>query len=295
MLMTLKADYIKGDGLALKKASILFALITTLTLAGCSNTNHSSKSISSTETSSQAQKGFSGKTFKNSDGSITITKVETTKTTNPSVQGEVKAVLFIGKFTNNSNETQTPNDFWAQYIKAYGVNKKSDSDLIGSGLQINTPYDDLYDAASDKVHSGKTVEFMIGYQVDNLSTKYKLVPRTKSLDELKPTLTLNAKSIDVSNLNKDNVTSETSTSQESESPTESSSLSSSNSDSTQANSSSGDELPPFDGTLTDFVNKYGVTPVVYKVQHFGMTPMEALKSTPDDLQTSGEIQTEAGY
>lgn len=55
------------------------------------------------------------------------------------------------------------------------------------------------------------------------------------------------------------------------------------------------DLPPFDGTLSDFVNKYGVTPVVYKVQHYGMSVDEALKSTPDKLQTSGETQTEAGY
>lgn len=55
------------------------------------------------------------------------------------------------------------------------------------------------------------------------------------------------------------------------------------------------DLPPFDGTLSDFVNKYGVTPAVYKVQHYGMSVDEALKSTPDELQTSGEIQTEAGY
>lgn len=55
------------------------------------------------------------------------------------------------------------------------------------------------------------------------------------------------------------------------------------------------DLPPFDGTLSDFVNKYGVTPVVYKVQHYGMSVDEALQSTPDELQTSGEIQTEAGY
>ncbi len=55
------------------------------------------------------------------------------------------------------------------------------------------------------------------------------------------------------------------------------------------------DLPPFNGTLSDFVNKYGVTPVVYKVQHYGMSVDEALQSTPDELQTSGEIQTEAGY
>lgn len=70
----------------------------------------------------------------------------------------------------------------------------------------------------------------------------------------------------------------------------------SNSEQQQASSQpSNGELPPFDGTLTDFLNKYGMTPAAYKVQHFGMTPMEALQSTPDILETSGEIQTEGGY
>lgn len=70
----------------------------------------------------------------------------------------------------------------------------------------------------------------------------------------------------------------------------------SNSEQQQAGSQpSNGELPPFDGTLTDFLNKYGMTPAAYKVQHFGITPMEALQSTPDILETSGEIQTEGGY
>lgn len=70
----------------------------------------------------------------------------------------------------------------------------------------------------------------------------------------------------------------------------------SNSEQQQAGSQpSNGELPPFDGTLTDFLNKYGMTPAAYKVQHLGMTPMEALQSTPDILETSGEIQTEGGY
>lgn len=296
--MILKLIKLKGDDLALKKASILFALIAVLTLSGCSNTNIPNKATSSERTSSQSQKGFSGKTFKNDDGSITITKVETTKTTNPAVEGEIKAVLVVGKFTNNSSESQSPRDFLAQYIKVYGVGKNSDSDLGVGGLSINTPYDDLYDASSDKVHPGKTIEFMLGYQVDNLSSKYKLVARTKSLDELKPALTLDAKRIDVSDLNKSNdtlSTSTTSSDQESLAQTENTSSSSDSSNSSQESSNSNNELPPFDGTLTDFVNKYGVTPVVYKVQHFGMSPKEALESTPDELQTSGEIQTEAGY
>lgn len=84
--------------------------------------------------------------------------------------------------------------------------------------------------------------------------------------------------------------------QESSSATEDYTTSDSNSQQQQESSqTSNGELPPFDGTLTDFLNKYGMTPAAYKVQHFGMTPMEALQSTPDILETSGEIQTEVGY
>lgn len=44
--------------------------------------------------------------------------------------------------------------------------------------------------------------------------------------------------------------------------------------------------------LTDFINKYGMTPAVYKMEH-GMSERQALESTPDNMKTSGEIQT--GY
>ncbi|WP_304651680.1 hypothetical protein [uncultured Ligilactobacillus sp.] len=86
------------------------------------------------------------------------------------------------------------------------------------------------------------------------------------------------------------------TTQESSSATEYPTTSDSDSQQQQTSSQTlNGELPPFDGTLTDFLNKYGMTPAAYKVQHFGMTPMEALQSTPDILETSGEIQTEGGY
>lgn len=45
-------------------------------------------------------------------------------------------------------------------------------------------------------------------------------------------------------------------------------------------------------TLTGFLNVYGMTPAAYKVQS-GMSIEEALRSTPNDMKTSGEIQT--GY
>lgn len=43
-------------------------------------------------------------------------------------------------------------------------------------------------------------------------------------------------------------------------------------------------------TLTDFVNKYGMSPVAYKTQYYGMTQEEALRDTPDHMKTSGEMQ-----
>jgi hypothetical protein len=46
-------------------------------------------------------------------------------------------------------------------------------------------------------------------------------------------------------------------------------------------------------TFTEFINKYGMTPVSYKMQVEGMSEEEALRSTPREMKTSGELQT--GY
>ena len=44
-------------------------------------------------------------------------------------------------------------------------------------------------------------------------------------------------------------------------------------------------------TLTGFLNTYGMSPVAYKIKN-GMSAYNALKSTPDIMKTSGEMQTE---
>lgn len=44
------------------------------------------------------------------------------------------------------------------------------------------------------------------------------------------------------------------------------------------------------GNLHDFVNQYGVSPARYKMEHQGMSELEALQSTPTGMKTSGEIQ-----
>lgn len=48
-----------------------------------------------------------------------------------------------------------------------------------------------------------------------------------------------------------------------------------------------------ENTLTGFVNKYGESPAAYKVDH-GMSPLQALQSTPDSMKTFGEMQTQTG-
>lgn len=48
-----------------------------------------------------------------------------------------------------------------------------------------------------------------------------------------------------------------------------------------------------ENTLTGFLNKYGMSPAAYKTQHSGMSAYDALKSTPDYLETFGEKQTES--
>lgn len=42
--------------------------------------------------------------------------------------------------------------------------------------------------------------------------------------------------------------------------------------------------------LTDFVNKYGMSPCAYKTQVQGMSEEEALRTTPTGMKSSGEIQ-----
>jgi squalene cyclase len=44
-------------------------------------------------------------------------------------------------------------------------------------------------------------------------------------------------------------------------------------------------------TLTGFVNTYGVSPALYKIQHDGMSDKAALDSLPDSMLTFGEQQT----
>lgn len=45
-------------------------------------------------------------------------------------------------------------------------------------------------------------------------------------------------------------------------------------------------------TLSEFVNKYGMSPAAYKMEHEGMSQKQALASTPDGMKSSGEKQTE---
>jgi len=48
-----------------------------------------------------------------------------------------------------------------------------------------------------------------------------------------------------------------------------------------------------ENTLSGFVNKYGMSPAAYKMQNSGMSAYEALKSTPNYLETFGEQQSES--
>lgn len=58
------------------------------------------------------------------------------------------------------------------------------------------------------------------------------------------------------------------------------------------NGSSSNGLPPAD-SLSDFVNRYGVSPALWKEQH-GMSAQDALMSTPESMRTSGENQDVTG-
>ena len=59
----------------------------------------------------------------------------------------------------------------------------------------------------------------------------------------------------------------------------------------QASQSSNGLSPASD--IHDFVNRYGVSPALWKMQH-GMNAKDALMSTPEDMRTTGENQDVTG-
>lgn len=67
--------------------------------------------------------------------------------------------------------------------------------------------------------------------------------------------------------------------------------SSSQQNNTNASTTDSSNIPTDTNTLTGFINTYGMTPCTYKMKQ-GMSAEEALKSVPDKMKTSGEIQTE---
>lgn len=86
------------------------------------------------------------------------------------------------------------------------------------------------------------------------------------------------------------ITSSSSTQQSSSStPAVATSSSQQNNTTTSTTESSG--ISTDTNTLTGFINTYGMTPCAYKMKQ-GMSAEEALKSVPDTMKTSGEIQTE---
>ena len=60
----------------------------------------------------------------------------------------------------------------------------------------------------------------------------------------------------------------------------------------EATNSAGSSISMDENTLTGFLNKYGESPALYKMEHDGMSKLKALQSTPDDMKTSGEKQTQ---
>lgn len=67
--------------------------------------------------------------------------------------------------------------------------------------------------------------------------------------------------------------------------------SSSQQNNTNASNTDSSDVSTDTNTLTGFINAYGMTPSAYKMKQ-GMSAEEALKSVPDTMKTSGEIQTE---
>ncbi|KRM84421.1 hypothetical protein [Lactobacillus hominis] len=98
----------------------------------------------------------------------------------------------------------------------------------------------------------------------------------------------------ITKTNQQNNTSQTSTSTEKQqiqqSKSTSSQVNTEKAQQTQTNQQNG-QLPPA-SSLSDFLNKYGVSPALYLEEHAGMDSKQALESVPDNMKSSGELQTQ---
>lgn len=98
----------------------------------------------------------------------------------------------------------------------------------------------------------------------------------------------------ITKTNQQNNTSKTSTSTEKQqiqqSKRTSSQVNTGQAQQTQTNQQNG-QLPPA-SSLSDFLKKYGVSPALYLEEHAGMDPKQALESVPDNMKSSGGLQTQ---
>lgn len=126
-----------------------------------------------------------------------------------------------------------------------------------------------------------------------LESKKKASSESKAKDESKKKVAESSSKAASISVAKANSTSSSQASYSSQSASSSSVIASSStnqeSSSTNENSSS---ISMDEHTLTGFLNKYGVSPALYKMQHDGMSELQALQATPDSMKTSGEKQTQ---
>lgn len=167
------------------------------------------------------------------------------------------------------------------------VASSDDTDLYNNYTDATNNYD-------NKILPGKSATLLFPSVIHLANKKSPLIIQAGGHDKddtsvnfKKDRLTYSIKQLDKMAFSKDFISKfENTTENESDNSSSSSSQNSSNSSSKAV--ASNDEPK----TLSDFVNKYGMSPAAYKMQHDGMSQEEALKSTPDTMKTSGELQSE---
>lgn len=214
---------------------------------------------------------------------FTIDSVTTADPSSADGESAGKVAVVKYTYTSKTHDNVEPETALIDRLTFEQIDGKKTESISGTaGSTATDEYDSLHTVGTTKIKKGQTVHAALFI----------------SLPEAK----WNTLRIIVNDANQDPVghkdykldmRTTTSTSTSSSVTTSSASSSSATSSSAQTAITSTSTASAADPTtLTGFIAKYGESPAAYKMDHNGMTAQQALAATPDNMETSGEIQTE---
>lgn len=261
-----------------------------LTLAGCGN-NTSSKNSKADKPkterkSSQKQTDyFKNDTIKTKDLSLTINQKDLIQFNDHQA---LRLLFTINNETNNSIDNLMDNKIVKASQKING--KDVELPIVDEVVNDNTVQKEN---KNDHVDAKSTVKSVMYFKIKD-NNQPVILTAYNNLGQKIGTETIQLNKIKTINLNNQNSNAQQNSNPNSQQQTVQQNVNAQQQQTytkqNQQQSTNNNQQNAQPQTLQAFVAKYGVSPALYKMQHEGMSELQALESTPDNMKTSGEIQ-----